>query len=366
MRKILVHTRKQLSTCTVLIGAAAGEAAALAAKLGASRAAVVCSKNTAAIAQRVATAAGEAGLEPCLLEIPDGEENKSLATLELLLQKMREEKLDRDAAVIAVGGGVVGDVAGFAASVYMRGISLFHVPTTLVAMADSSVGGKTGVNLGEKNMVGAFHQPKAVVVDFSTLKTLPQEEVRQGLAEILKTACIRSPGLFKFLEENAEKALALDETVLARLVGESVEIKADIVGGDEREDRSFEGTENSRMLLNFGHSLGHGLEKASGYTLRHGDAVSAGIVGECRISQQMGLLEERESGRIKTLLQKLGLPTGAAGVSLEKAVAALQSDKKNKSGKLVMVLLHAIGRPEVVDGVQLELARLALAELVAK
>lgn len=366
MRKLFVHTKSRAGIYPVMVGARVEDAAAIAKASNASKAAIVFSKNTAAIAERVAAAAREQGLPQCMLEIQDGEESKSFATLQALLEKMRGEKLDRDSVLIAVGGGVLGDVAGFAAAVYMRGIALVQVPTTLVAMADSSVGGKTGVNLGEKNLVGAFHQPKAVVIDFSVLRTLPAEEARQGLAEIVKCACIRSPQLFKYLEENVEKAVAHEENVLEHMVREAVEIKADIVGKDEREAREFADSGNSRMRLNFGHSLGHALEKASNYSIKHGDAVSAGIVGECAIAQKMGLLTESECARVKTLLKKLGLPTAAPGVDAQKALDALQADKKNASQELVMVLLHAIGRPEVVKGVPQEIAAKALKELVSK
>ncbi len=365
MRKILVHTKARPSLYPVMVGAQVEQAAAIVAGLKATKAAVICSKNTRAIAQRIAAEALSISLPHCVLEIPDGEENKSMATLQGLLEKMRGEKLDRDAVLIAVGGGVLGDMAGFAAAVYLRGIRIVQVPTTLVAMADSSVGGKTGVNFGGKNLVGAFHQPEAVVMDFSVLKTLAAEEARQGLAEIVKVACIRSPELFKFIEENPEKAVALEERTLERMVREAVEIKADVVGVDERESRELSrDSGNSRMLLNFGHSLGHALEKASGYSLKHGDAVSIGMVGECEIAKRMGLLEESECVRIRNLLEKLGLPTSAPGVDAGKAVEALQDDKKNSSGELVMVLLRKIGRGEIVKGVPRELAAQALSELV--
>ena len=363
MQKLIVHTKKSLSVYSVLVGAKVEVAAAIAVQAKASKAAVVCSKNTRVFAERIADALNAANLANCLIEIQDDEENKRLSTLNQLIEKMREEKLDRDSIVIAVGGGVIGDVAGFAAAVFNRGVSLIQVPTTLLAMADSSIGGKVGVNFHEKNFIGAFHQPKAVVIDFSTLKTLSKEELRQGFAEIIKAACIRSPQLFEFLEKNSDKALALDEEALKQILQEAIRIKVDVVSTDERESR-MNFTPSSRMVLNFGHSIGHAVEKSSNSKIRHGGAVSIGMVGECNVSRKLGMLSEVECKRIESLLEKFGLPLSAKGLDAEKTLDALRRDKKNRSGELVMVLLQSIGSPVIVQGVPEDVVNETLRMLV--
>lgn len=366
MQKILLHAKKEIEVYDALVGGRVGDAALIAAKLNASKAAIVCSAHTRGIAQSIASAAKEAGLPSCIIEIEDGEEHKGMGTLANLLEQFRRHGLNRDAAVIAVGGGTLGDVAGFAASVYLRGISLIHVPTTLLAMADSSIGGKTGVNLDGKNTVGSFHQPKAVVIDFSTLKTLPPEEVRQGFAEIIKAACIRNAGLFRFLEENSQKAISLDEAVLVQCVTSAIEVKADIVAADEREGRRVGFNLPSRMLLNFGHSVGHALEKASRYTLKHGDAVSVGMSCECAISHELGMLSAEDCLRVDGLLHSFGLPTCSPGLDARSILAALLEDKKNRLGTVVMALPAEIGRVKIVSDVPLPVIVRALEKIVVE
>lgn len=352
-QRMIVHTKSAHHLCTVIVGGNVEQAAGLAKGMAASKAAVVCCQNTLPIARRIEAAATGGGLDCTVIAMDDGEENKTLATVENLFNEFQKAGLDRDAVVIAVGGGVVGDVAGFVASAFLRGVRLIHVPTTLLAMVDSSIGGKTGVNLeGGKNLIGAFYQPHAVVIDFSTLQTLPPQEVRQGFAEIAKAACIASPALFAKLEQNATAMVSLEPSVLEEVVKQAVEIKAGIISQDERESRIPHAA--SRMFLNFGHSIGHGLEKASKFSIRHGDAVSIGMAGECGIAVRLGILEQSDAERIERLLSSLGLPTSAPGVDANSVLNAMEYDKKNRGGGLVMALPSAIGSPTIVQGVPRE------------
>ncbi|MFH1107421.1 MAG: 3-dehydroquinate synthase [Candidatus Micrarchaeota archaeon] len=354
MKRLKLRTRGKARECTIVVGGRAEDAAGIAARLGAEKAVVVHSRNTAGIAGRIVQAMPDAGVRCTLLSMPDGEKDKSLATVESLLVRMHSAGLDRSSCVVACGGGVVGDVSGLAASLYMRGIPLIHVPTTLLSMVDSSIGGKNGVNLGVKNLAGAFHQPEAVVIDFSTLESLPDSEYRQGFAEIAKAGCVSSRRLVESLERDAARLVARDSAALEDAVSSAVSIKARIVEEDETE-LSRAGV--SRMLLNFGHSVGHALEASSKMTLRHGDAVSVGMVAECRISAVMTGLSPEASEKIAGLLAGLGLPIGKTGVDAESAWMALKSDKKNRGGKLSMALLEEIGKAKVVADVPDALAR---------
>ncbi|HEV2703554.1 MAG TPA: 3-dehydroquinate synthase [Steroidobacteraceae bacterium] len=270
--------------------------------------------------------------------LPDGESYKTLETLARILDVAVANRLARDSAVVALGGGVVGDMAGFAAACYQRGVDFVQVPTTLLAQVDSSVGGKTGVNHpGGKNLIGAFHQPVAVIADTNTLATLPPREVRAGLAEIIKYGLIHDAAFFDWLEVNVDRLLVGSADALTHAIRRSCEIKAEIVGKDEREH-------GDRALLNLGHTFGHAIEAASGYgTWLHGEAVGAGMLMAAAMSKECGYLGETDVTRLRALLHRVGLPLAAPDVSPEAALEHMKIDKKVKAGRMRFVLLKRIG-----------------------
>ena len=268
------------------------------------------------------------------IELPDGEQHKTLGTLRLVLDRLVELGANRDTTVIALGGGVVGDIAGFAAACYMRGISFVQVPTTLLAQVDSSVGGKTGVNHEKgKNLLGAFHQPLAVVIDTDTLGTLPDRELRAGLAEVIKYGAIIDSDFFAWLENNMQALLALDPDALAYAIGRSCELKAEVVADDEREA-------GRRAILNFGHTFGHAIEHCQGYgDWLHGEAVAAGMVMAATLSGT----DEAELSRLRRLLDAAGLPVVPPRAGADRLLAAMGMDKKVAAKKLRFVLLRQLG-----------------------
>ena len=280
-----------------------------------------------------------AGIDAQSLLVPDGEANKTLATLSDLLTRFLEHGAERTTTVVALGGGVVGDIAGFAAAIYQRGMPLVQVPTTLLAQVDSSVGGKTGVNhaLG-KNMIGAFHQPRAVLIDTQCLRTLPDREFAAGLAEVVKYGAIRDAAFFAWLEREMPALRARDAAALAYAVTESCRIKAEIVAADERES-------GERALLNFGHTFAHAIETGIGYgEWLHGEAVAAGMVMAAKLSARLGWLADDEVARLATLLENAGLPIVAPRMEVERWLELLGRDKKVDSGQVRLVLLRALGR----------------------
>jgi 3-dehydroquinate synthase len=289
-----------------------------------------------------------------------GEVSKSLENWRAALDRLvdREDGSSRRMFLLNFGGGVVGDLGGFVAASYRRGIPFVQVPTTLLAQVDSSVGGKTGVNHpGGKNLVGAFHQPVLVFMDLRLLDTLPAEEFRAGLAEVVKYGLIWDEAFFAYLERNMESILNLREEPLLHIVKRSCEIKAEVVGRDERESKGL------RTLLNFGHTFGHALEAATEYrAYLHGEAVGIGMLCAVRISQSLGLLPAGIYGRIRALLEAAGLETRARGVNSERVWEAMKRDKKFITGQNRFVLLEAIGRARVVEGVDPELLAQALDE----
>ena len=253
----------------------------------------------------------------------------------------------RDATIVALGGGVIGDLAGFAAACWMRGIAFVQIPTTLLAMVDSSVGGKTAVNLPQgKNLVGAFHQPRAVVIDTSTLATLPDRELRSGIAEVVKYAAIADVEFFAWLEANADALLARDAQALAHAIAVSCRQKAGVVARDETE-------QGERALLNFGHTFGHALEAVAGYgQLLHGEAIAIGMCLAAKLSATRNLAPREDFDRLRGLLQTFGLPTEVpGGVDFDAVVAAMRLDKKNVSGRLRLILWRGVGRAEIVGDV---------------
>ncbi len=268
------------------------------------------------------------------IALKDGEAWKTLSAVESILDRLVESGANRDTTVIALGGGVVGDIAGFAAACYMRGVGFIQVPTTLLAQVDSSVGGKTGVNHpGGKNLVGAFHQPRIVLIDTDTLQTLPDRELKAGLAEVIKHGAIADAGFFAWLEANMPALLARDPEALAHAVRRSCEIKAAVVAEDEREA-------GRRAILNFGHTFGHAIERCQGYgEWLHGEAVAAGMVMAAALSD----IDDEARGRIAALIESAGLPAAPPKIGSAAMSAAMGMDKKVQDKKLRFVLLDRLG-----------------------
>jgi 3-dehydroquinate synthase len=284
--------------------------------------------------------------------IPDGERAKTLTTVSKLLDRMVELKLTRQSTVIAFGGGVVGDVSGFVASIYMRGIPVVQIPTTLLAQVDSSIGGKTGVNhRAAKNLIGTFHQPRLVLSDPLILLKLRQREYASGLYEALKYGVIRDAALFEDFERNVSPFLKRAPDAVERLVARCAAIKADVVMSDEKES-------DLRRILNFGHTIGHGLEAASGYQrLKHGEAVGYGMIAAARIGTALDKLTEHDRTRIEGTIGSLGRLPALSGVTSESVLGALQHDKKIRDGAIHFVLARAVGRAEVTPNVPFNIVR---------
>jgi len=291
----------------------------------------------------------QAGIEATLFTFPEGEKSKTLQTVGTLASRLAQAGFDRHDALIALGGGVTGDITGFLASAYMRGIPFVQVPTTLLAQVDSSVGGKTGVDIPEgKNLVGAFHQPKAVYIDIELLKTLPDEELLGGLAEVIKYGIIRDNDFFIFLEKNRQSILDLNSELLEKLIFRCCEIKAEVVAEDEREG-------GIRKILNYGHTIGHAVEGASDYSLIHGLAVSIGMVAAARLAVANGLLPEGESDKIYQTLSAYKMPVEVPGnLDRERIKKYLLTDKKVVAGNLFFVLPTKIGNTIITDKVSEE------------
>lgn len=270
--------------------------------------------------------------------LPDGEIHKTLANVGRLLDALVANRFNRDCALVALGGGVVGDMAGFAAACYQRGVDYVQVPTTLLAQVDSSVGGKTGVNHpGGKNLIGAFHQPAAVITDTDTLRTLPERELHAGIAEVIKYGLIKDATFFAWLEAHVEKLMAREADALAHAIRRSCEIKAEIVARDEREH-------GDRALLNLGHTFGHAIESATNYTRwLHGEAVGAGLMMAAAMSRECGLLPAVDADRLKRLLERARLPTRVSGLTPAQLLEHMRIDKKVQAGRLRFVLPRAIG-----------------------
>ena len=288
--------------------------------------------------ERLAGALARGGVEVVRIVVADGEEHKDWGTLNTIFDALLEQRCGRDCTLVALGGGVIGDLAGFAAATYQRGVQYIQVPTTLLAQVDSSVGGKTAINhpLG-KNMIGAFHQPKLVLADLDTLKTLPERELRAGIAEVVKYGLIRDAAFFGWLEANLDRLLARDPDALGHAVMRSVAIKAEVVGKDERE-------RGLRQLLNFGHTFGHAIETGLGYgAWLHGEAVAAGMAMAADLSRELGFLSEADTGRIGSLLKRAGLPIAASGIDSKRMRQLMSVDKKARQGRIHFVLLERLG-----------------------
>lgn len=289
--------------------------------------------------ERVAESLGRSGFKVYRAEIPDGEQYKTLQSAEMLYDRAFEAGLDRRCPVVALGGGVVGDLAGFVAATYMRGVPFVQIPTTLLAQVDSSVGGKVAVNHPRgKNIIGAFYQPVLVITDTDTLATLNGREVRSGLAEVIKYGVIRDSAFFTWLEENINRVLTLDPEALAHVVEVSCRVKAAVVEEDETE-------QGTRAILNFGHTVGHAVESLTNYTgFNHGEAVAIGMAAASRLAVNLGLFKESEEKRVIDLLYNAGLPLHIPGkLDEQEMLEAMTRDKKAYDGEITFVLHKAIG-----------------------
>ncbi len=320
------------------------------------RAAIVTNTTVARFhLEPLAAALAAAGVACVRIVVPDGEDHKDWATLDTVFDALLEHRCDRQTAVVALGGGVVGDLAGFAAATYQRGVPFVQVPTTLLAQVDSSVGGKTAINHARgKNMVGAFHQPLVVLADTDTLATLPDRELRAGLAEVIKHGAIRDAALFAWLEANVEPLLGRDPEALAHVVKRSVEIKAEVVAADEREA-------GERALLNFGHTFGHAIEAGLGYgSWLHGEAVGAGMAMAADLSARLGLLDGASVDRLRQVLERAGLPVAGPRLDADRYVELMAIDKKARGGRTPFILLERLGAAVIRSDVAPEAVRATL------
>ncbi|WP_307719813.1 bifunctional shikimate kinase/3-dehydroquinate synthase AroKB [Massilia sp. YMA4] len=297
--------------------------------------------------ERIRAPLAAAGKEVIAVVLEDGEEHKNWASLMQIFDALLANKCDRKTTLVALGGGVIGDLTGFAAASYMRGVDFIQVPTTLLSQVDSSVGGKTGINhpLG-KNMIGAFYQPKVVLADTSTLETLPQRELAAGLAEVIKHGAIIDSAFFDWIEANIGKLVARDRAALAYAIARSCEIKADVVRQDEREG-------GLRAILNFGHTFGHAIEAGMGYGhWLHGEAVGCGMVMAAELSQRLGFIDPATVARIRALVAAAGLPVTAPDLGTERWLELMEVDKKNEGGAIKFILLKPLGTALVTSAPQ--------------
>ncbi|HXW85564.1 MAG TPA: 3-dehydroquinate synthase [Candidatus Binataceae bacterium] len=322
------------------------------------RVALITDSNVATLyAPRTADALRSAGLEASVIEVTAGETSKSVATLSSIYDRMAAAEIERSGAVFALGGGVVGDLAGFVAATWLRGVAVVQIPTTLTAQVDSALGGKTGINLASaKNLVGAFHQPRAIIADVATLSTLPEREFREGFGEVIKYGAILDAPMIADLERDLPRLLARDGAALEGVVERSLLLKAKVVTADEHEG-------GLRKILNFGHTVGHALEAISGYgKYLHGEAVAVGMKVAAHLSEKFAGLSADESSRLIALIERTGLPTSAPELGLSAQIAgAMRLDKKRRQGDIEFVLLdrlgHAVTRPLGLDAIQQELSR---------
>ena len=357
MPQVKVELGERSYFVTVERGAVGRAAEYVPAGMRVTRVLVVTDENVGPLyAEAVTGSFKRVRIPAAVVALPAGEREKNLGRVESLYHKMVAAGLDRKSLLVALGGGVVGDIAGFAAATYMRGIPVMQVATTIVAQVDSSIGGKTGVDLAEgKNLVGAFHQPVAVVIDPATLGTLPEREARAGLAEVIKHGVIKDAEYFALLEREGARLVGMGPEMAERVILRSVEIKAAVVSADERES-------GARAILNFGHTVGHALEVVTGYKrYLHGEAVAVGMIAAANIAVAAGMCGAEVPARIRALLTAVGLPTSPEPTSPEptapervkatEIVEAIARDKKAVGGQARFVLPREIGRVEVVERV---------------
>lgn len=294
------------------------------------------------------------GFKVLILEVPEGEEQKSLETAGRLYQELTDGYAERTTPILALGGGVIGDLSGFVAATYLRGVPLIQIPTTLLAQVDSSIGGKVAVDHGRlKNRIGAFYQPRLVISDIATLKTLTPGELGSGLAEAIKYGVIWDGELFTYIEENLARIKSLDNRALETVVGRSAKIKAEIVAQDERDL-------DLRNILNYGHTVGHAIESVSDFKVPHGEAVAIGMLAAASISNKLDILDQAELIRLKNVIAGAGLPTELPSLQLEKLIQAMKHDKKMWQGKLRFVLPNSIGKVFITEEVSPSMIEQAL------
>ena len=323
------------------------DAALYAPYLGGGSAAIITNQTVAPLyLQKTRRAIDKTGARVTEIIVEDGEQAKRWQNVDKLCDAMLAARCGRDTLVVALGGGVVGDLAGFTAAVYQRGVRFLQVPTTLLAQVDSSVGGKTAINHARgKNMIGAFHQPVAVISDLATLDTLPDRELRAGLAEVIKHGLALDLGFVEWLEENIAQLLARERAALAYAVRRYCELKAGVVAADERES-------GVRALLNLGHTFGHAIEAGTGYaSWLHGEAVAAGMVMAAELSLRAGLISRGDVTRVRDLVARAGLPVKGPALRVDELMALMSTDKKAAKGKVRFVLLESIGRAALRAGV---------------
>ncbi|HEY95705.1 MAG TPA: 3-dehydroquinate synthase [Dehalococcoidia bacterium] len=296
----------------------------------------------------------DSGFNILVIEIPEGEDQKSLETAGRLYETLTDFYAERNTPLLALGGGVIGDLTGFVAATYMRGVPLIQIPTTLLSQGDSSIGGKTAVNHGQvKNKIGAFYHPRLTISDISNLGTLNTRELSNGLSEIIKHGLILDADFFEYLEENIDKIRAMDEQVLENIVARSAEIKARVVEKDELDL-------GLRNILNCGHTVGHAVESVSGLKTWHGEAVSVGLMVEARISNELNMMKDIEIERLENILKKAGLPTELPNLAPEKLLEAMKHDKKVAEGKIRFALPKRIGEVFITDDVSTSIIEKAL------
>ena len=314
---------------------------------------VVTDENVARLfGEAVERSLQRAGFAPEFIVIPPGEERKSLETAGILYGQLNEIGAERGTPLVALGGGVVGDLTGFVAATYFRGLPLVHVPTTLLAQVDSSIGGKVAVNHGMlKNNIGAFHQPLAIIADTNVLASLPRREFRNGLAEVIKSAALRDEGFFRYLEDGIDRIMERDEDALEHMVAATAGIKSSVVEEDEKDT-------GLRNILNYGHTIGHGVESASSFSLCHGECVAIGMVAAGLIATAMGMVSAAEVERLRALLLRAGLPvTVPESVDMDTVLAAMTRDKKITKKRLRFILPTRIGDVTMRDDVPMDLVR---------
>ncbi|MEA1935514.1 MAG: 3-dehydroquinate synthase [Thermodesulfobacteriota bacterium] len=325
----------------------------------ASRYVIITDSNVSTLhGERFLTTLKETGLKVDMIEFPAGEVSKNIDTVLDIAKKLIEMGVDRKSALIALGGGVVGDIVGYAASIYMRGIPYYQIPTTLLAQVDSSIGGKTAIDLPEgKNLLGTFHQPKGVFIDLSFLNTLPSREFKNGMAEIIKYGIIEDTELFSLLESEMKAIMDRDMAILSLIIGKSCRIKKNIIEIDEKET-------GLRRILNFGHTIGHAIEAESDYSISHGDGVSIGMIAAARISEKLKYLSSNDRERVENLTRVFGLSCRIPeSIETEGILSRLKADKKKEGETIKFVLLKKLGMPFINGGVPEEIIEGTIKEL---
>lgn len=359
-RSHTVSVKLQGHSYDIVVGSAllATAPAAFVRSLGANKTLVVTDSNLASAALPQLVESFKCGnIEPIVCIVPAGETSKNVENILPIYDKFLSARIDRKTPLIALGGGVIGDMGGFVAATLLRGIPFIQIPTSLLAMVDASVGGKTGVNhTTGKNLIGAFHQPHLVVADIQTLKTLPERELRGGLAECIKHDIIRDPAHFNQLEDQVARALSLDADYLTDLVAHNVAIKARVVKADPFE-------KGERAHLNFGHTFGHAIETVSEYTYSHGECVALGMVAAAHAAERLNMIDETAKARIVNVIQKAKLPTAGLKLDLDQVIRTMGFDKKVAAGKLRFILPDRIGHVVIRDDVPPGVVRAAVESL---